>query len=318
MVIRRYRPTDLPGLVAVWNAALANTPNFLRLTEADLRRRAVEVPSFGNTELLVAEQSGDILGFVHLGQGSTLWDNTAARGVDRAEGHIYALVAPERDRSLMEALLEAALARLAESGARRALLTPSWVQGTQPFYNGIAGAYEIPGLSPTRRNLVEVAEAMGFREACWYATPMLDAADQAHLDALFAEADRIGAQARRWGLGVQARTIESPFFPPRRLVEVVQGRRPVACAACGLWEEYARERGRRLFAITSVQVTPAWRRRGLAKLACIRALQAGLQEGAEGFHLHVYRDNQAAWNLYHQALGFRPAQLWVTLSRPLP
>ena len=40
-----------------------------------------------------------------------------------------------------------------------------------------------------------------------------------------------------------------------------------------------------------------------------------VDEGAEGAHLHVWRGNEPAWNLYHRALGFRPKYSWVTLEK---
>ena len=88
-------------------------------------------------------------------------------------------------------------------------------------------------------------------------------------------------------------------------------------AAYGPWEEYTRQYRRKLFGITSVQVDPAWRGRGLGKLVMILATEAAREAGAEALHLHVYRANEAAWNLYHRALGFRPKWRWVTLAKDL-
>jgi ribosomal protein S18 acetylase RimI-like enzyme len=86
-------------------------------------------------------------------------------------------------------------------------------------------------------------------------------------------------------------------------------------AAYGPWEEYIRQYRRQLFGITSVQVAPRWRGKGLGKLILIRALEAAVEAGAEAAHLHVWRENKVAWDLYHRAVGFRPKHTWVTLVK---
>jgi ribosomal protein S18 acetylase RimI-like enzyme len=56
---------------------------------------------------------------------------------------------------------------------------------------------------------------------------------------------------------------------------------------------------------------------GLGKLVMVLAMEAAAREGAQAIHLHVYRDNKPAWNLYHRALGFQPKYTWVTLAKEL-
>ena len=92
----------------------------------------------------------------------------------------------------------------------------------------------------------------------------------------------------------------------------------IAMTALGPWPEYAREYGRRLFGLTNVQVSPRWRGKGLGKLVVIQAIEAAREAGADGVHLHVWKDNRVAWDLYHRALGFRSRYTWVTLARTLP
>jgi ribosomal protein S18 acetylase RimI-like enzyme len=49
----------------------------------------------------------------------------------------------------------------------------------------------------------------------------------------------------------------------------------------------------------------------------VRAIEAARDDGAEAVHLHVWRGNKPAWNLYHRALGFRPGPAWVTLAKEI-
>lgn len=315
--LRAYRRSDLPGLAEVWNECYAGGPNFVRVGEAGLRARVTDQPSFDPERLLVAANGEHILGFVHFGPRTSFWFRRADRSVDPTEGQIYVVVTRGPDPPLARDLLATAVARLAQAGARRALLGPSWVYGTQPFYNGIAGAYEFPGLTAERPELLDLAAEAGFSPLAEYATPELDLSDQEHLAALRAEAVALWRRARDWGLRQRPRPLISPFFPDRDSVELLRGSEIVATAAYGLWEEYARAYGRRLFGITSVQVAQHWRGRGLGKLIVIGAMEAAIEARAEALHLHVWRDNQVAWNLYHRALGFQPKHTWVTLARSL-
>ena len=316
--LRPYRRDDLPDLAEVWNQTFLGTPNFVRLDETDFTRRTVGQPSFDPGTLLVAAQGSRIQGFVHFGPRTNLWSEASARRANPREGQIRAVATATPDPVLERDLLAAAVDRLAEAGAHKVLLGPSWVYGAQPFYNGIAGAYESPGLSTERGDLLDVAAEAGFAPVAEYATPEIDFAEGEHLETLHTLAGELWRSARQWGLQVRRRALSSPFFPDRALVELVLDLETIAVTAFGPWPEYAREYGRRLFGLTNVQVAPRWRGKGLGKLVVIQAIEAARDAGADGVHLHVWKDNRAAWDLYHRALGFRSRYTWVTLARTLP
>ncbi len=312
--LRHYKSSDLPGLVTAWNDCFVGGPNFIRITETDFIRRVVGQPSFDPASLLVACEGDQLRGFVHYGARSNLWSSLPERRVNRAEGQILMVVASPGAKGLLDELLAAAEASLRAQGARKLVLGPSWVYGGQPYYNGFAGAYEIPGLSPTREEVMAVASQRGFTLAAEYGTPQLDAAKLADLQTVAAG---LWPRAREWGLRKYTRPVDSLFFSPRISVELLRGREIVAMTAFGPWEEYEREYGRRLYGLTSVQVATQWRGLGLGKLIVIEAMLSALEQRAEGFHLHVWRANEPAWNLYHLALGFQPTHRWVTLEKTL-
>jgi len=309
--LRGYRVGDLPGLAEAWNDCFAGEPNFVKVDDSDLRRCAFDQASFDPSGVLVATSRSRAIGFVHFGPRINLWPEPRKR----EEAQIYVVVAPKSEGSLVRELLDAGEARPREAGARRVVLGPSWVYGAQPYYNGIAGAYEIPGLSPTRETLMEAARESGYGIAAEYGTPEVDFSNREHLASLESMAQDLRERARTWGMKRRVRSIESSFFPGRRLAEFCRGGEIVATTAYGPWLEYAREYGRRLYGLTSVQVHPRWRGKGLGKLIVIEAIMAAREEGADGVHLHVWRENEAAWNLYHCALGFRPKCSWVTLEK---
>lgn len=312
---RAVRPSDLPGIVAVWNRTFAAQPNFIPLTEADFRKRVMGEPSFDPDCFLVSANRKAVAGFVHYGPLTNFWYEPGERRVDPSGGQIWAVVAPPSDRPLLRALLEEAVGRLSAGGATRILLHPSWVQCTQPFYNGIAGGYENPGLAATRDELLEAAAGQGFAPVAEYGTPELDLSDQDHIQRLSAEAERILARFRGLRRQQRRRVVRSLFFPDRDTVELAQGGETVAVTAYSPWEEYCLAHGRRVYGITGVQVARAWRGQGLGKVIMTMAIQAARAEGAEALHLHVYRENRPAWNLYHRALGFQPRCTWLTLEK---
>jgi len=315
--LRSYRVEDLRELSEVWNDCLGGGPGFVRVDECDLRRCAFGQYCFDAAGVLVATAGSRPVGFVHFGPRMAMWPASARGGAEREEGQIRALVARESEGALMRELLAAAEARLREAGARRVLLGPSWVKGGQFFYNGIAGAYEIPGVSPTREGLMAAAREGGYRVSAEYGTPEVDFSDGEHLSRLEGMAEDLWARARNWGMKRRLGAVESPYFPKRMLVELHRGHEVVATTAYGPWVEYIREYGRRLCGLTSVQVAPDWRGKGLGKLIVIEAMLAARDEGADGAHLHVWRGNETAWNLYHRALGFRRRDNWVTLAKQL-
>ncbi len=313
--LQTYRDNYLPGLTDIWNQTFVGQPNFVRVAQADLLCRVVRQPSFEPANLTVAAEEDHVRGFVHFGPRSNFWHDPSGLRADPTEGQIYAVVAPETDRSLVCDLIAFAVDQLTAAGARRILLGPSWVYGAQPFYNGIAGAYEFPGLSAARHTLVDLAADAGFERLAEYDTPEIDFADRAQLDHLQAVGEELRPRQRELGLQLSVRPLVSTFLSRRECVDLVRGAETVATAAYGLWEEYSREYSKRLFGITSVQVAPRWRGKGLGKLAVLRAIEAAIQAGAAGVHLHVWRDNKVAWNLYHRALGFTSRFTWFTLVK---
>jgi len=313
--LRRFRGDDLRGLAKAWNDCFCSAPNFVAVGEEDLKRRVLDQPGFDQRGVLVAGERGRVAGFVHFGPRLD-WDGNSRWGPrSHDEGHIYALVAPETDRSLIAELLGVAEQRLDAEGARRILLAPSWVYGVQPFYNGIAGGYEMPGLNATRAGVIELAQASGFSIAAEYGTPEIDLSGPEPLKRLAQVAAELRAQASAWGLQLQARVIEERYFPTRTLIELGRGSEVVATAAYGLWPEYLRHYRRRLYGLTSVRVAAQWRGKGLGKLIMVEAMEAARRDGAEGVHLHVWRGNEVAWTLYHRALGFTAGHTWVTLEK---
>lgn|GEM_PF-2005973 len=314
--LRSYRANDAAGLAAVWSECFSGQPNFVDIAEVDLRRRVFEQPAFDSAGIVVAAAGDEIAGFVHFGPRLDLSDDVGTMETRKGEGHIYAVAAPDFEHALTADLIDLAQTRLLKNGARRILLGPSWRFGAQPYYSCIAGAYELPGFSPQREGLMEAAADLGFLPAAEYGTPELDLTERNSLSRLAEMADalwrRVGGMLRQ-----RIDRLDVPYFPPRLAVALVSGRKVVAHTAYGRWTEYERQYNRRLYGITGVHVARPWRGRGLGKLVLIEALLSATKDGAEAAHLHVWRGNKPAWNLYHEALRFEPKHTWITLAKTI-
>ncbi len=210
--LRTYCPEDLPALVALWNRCLVGTPNFIPLTEREFSERVVRAPGFRPELMLLAAEQEELVGYVHYGPRLEMWENGSLQTAPE-EGHIYALVAPRENLPLQRALLEEATLRLADLGAGRVPFYPSWVCGTQSMYNGVAGAYEMPGLSDTRQELLEVAEGQGFARIAEYGTPELSLTDPV-AEALRRQArEELWEAARALGLREETGRCGRSFLP---------------------------------------------------------------------------------------------------------
>jgi ribosomal protein S18 acetylase RimI-like enzyme len=313
IAFRPFQRSDSDALARAWDRCARSQPNPIPCRAEELQGRVFEQAPFDAQGLIVAAQGEELAGFVHFGPRLDLWLREGAAALSE-EGQIRLLATPDTEEGLARDLLGQAEEQLLAAGAQRILLGPSWVQGGQPFWNGIAGAYEIPGLSVLGSAGYRVARELGYTQFAEYGTPELSLTAES-VAQLASEARAGWVTARGWGIQVHERRITSPFFPPRRLVELLRGRRTVATAAYGEWPEYERHYRRKLLGITSVQVAPSWRGKGLGKLVMQECLLACYRAGAAAAHLHVWRENEVAWNLYHRALGFQPGPTWVTMVR---
>ncbi len=197
------------------------------------------------------------------------------------------------------------------------LLYPSWVCGTQAMYNGVAGAYEMPGLSDTRQELLEVAAGQGFAPVAEYGTPELSLTDPAGAAARREAREELWETARALGLWREDRALRPTFFPNRNAVTLVRGRDIIAMTAYGPWEEYLRYYGRPLFGITSVQVEASYRGKKLGKLVMLLALEAARRGRRGGRALARLSQQRAGLEPLPPRAGI-PAQVHLAYPRQRP
>jgi len=138
---RRFRNTDPPGLVDVWNDALTGRGAVRLRTSSPLERFTCSKLFFDPDGLIIAEDDGRTVGFVHAGFGS----NATGDALDMQAGVtcMIAVSPPYRGRGIGSELLRRSEAYLRDHGAQRLYAGP--LAPLNPFYFGLYGGSELPG-----------------------------------------------------------------------------------------------------------------------------------------------------------------------------
>jgi ribosomal protein S18 acetylase RimI-like enzyme len=138
---RRFRNSDPPQLVEVWNDAFTGRGAVRLHYSSTLERFAFSKLFFDPDGLIVAEEDGRVVGFAHAGFGST----GDGKALDLQAGVVCALaVSPShRRRGIGTELLKHSESYLHSRGAKRIHAGP--MSPLDPFYFGTYGGSQLPG-----------------------------------------------------------------------------------------------------------------------------------------------------------------------------
>jgi ribosomal protein S18 acetylase RimI-like enzyme len=141
LTFRQFRNTDPPRLVEVWNEAFTGRGAVRLRNSSPLERQAFARAYFDPAGLILAEEDGRCVGFVHAGFGA----NEQESGVSYTSGVICLIaVRPSHQRRGVGGdLLGRAEAYLRQRGAER--IFAGQVAPLDPFYHGLYGGAEMPG-----------------------------------------------------------------------------------------------------------------------------------------------------------------------------
>lgn len=159
----RYRPfrnTDPPHLAAIWRAQPPLRAMAQPMSVAILDRLVLSKPYFDRLGLIVAVDDDRPVGFVHAGFGSTAdgSDLATERGVT-----CMLLVAPhaQADEIARELLVQSE-DYLIRRGAKT--LYGGCIEPLNPYYLGLYGGSEMPGVLASHTQLVDLLQKNGYRE----------------------------------------------------------------------------------------------------------------------------------------------------------
>ncbi len=300
---RTFRNTDPPAVAALWRAQ-AGQPGLTQPVSVDLIEQLIfSKIYFDRHGLVVAFDDERPAGFVHAGFGP----NEEREAVDPAMGvTCVVIVRPEYlGTDLAPRLLEHSEQYLRERGAK--VLYGGGIDPLNPFYTGLYGGSELPGVLETDREVCQLFLAHGYREID--RTVLL----RRGLTGFEVPFDRRQMQLRRQMIvEVTADALARDWWEACTLgdfdltrFEVVPrvGGPPVATATFRAMEPIGSGGVGRRTGLVGLFVDPALRRRGLAVFVLSEAFRQFGRQGITVVEAQTNQHNSHALGVYRK-LGF--------------
>ncbi len=314
MQFRTFHNADPPHLAALWRTCDTSTGLCRPMTASLLEDVVFAKGYFDHAGLIVAEDQGRIIGFIHAGFGF----NDDCSALDPQRGVISMLIVHPRHRrkGVGSALLARAEQYLAEHGATT-IQGGEWGDAS-PFYAGLYGQSACPGILKSAEAAVAFFLAAGY-EAC-------------------AETRQLRLELPRFRPPLDRR-----FFQMRRMVEVYHAYDPVPrdwweASRLGVLERVAFELvprsasgrvSKALFwyhepayrevsgdwvGLIEVTTLPDARRRGYATFLLAEAFKHLSGSGFQQIAAVCQADNAAGLGLLHK-LGFEGINQGIVFSK---
>ncbi|MFW5692983.1 MAG: GNAT family N-acetyltransferase [Thermoguttaceae bacterium] len=300
---RAFRNTDPPAIAAIWRSR-AGQPGLVQPISADLIQQLVlSKLYFDFRGLILAFDDERPVGFAHAGFGP----NEARDDVDTAMGVTCVVVLhPEYEQSEAGAgLLQRCEQYLRDRGAK--VLYGGGIEPLNPFYTGLYGGSELPGILETDQAVCELLLAHGYREMD---RTVLLRRDLNDFEVPF---DRRQMQLRRQMLvEVTADALARDWWEACTLgdfdltrFEVVPraGGPPAATATFRAMEPIGSGGVGRRTGLVGLFVDPALRRRGLAVFLLSEAFRQFVRQGITVVEAQTMQHNTPALAVYDK-LGF--------------
>jgi ribosomal protein S18 acetylase RimI-like enzyme len=300
---RTFRNWDPPALVALWNANAAGRGTAPHVDVDDLDRLVFAKAYFDPKGLIVCEDDGRTVGFVHAGFGAS----SDSSGLSREVGVIAMLLvaASHRRRGIGRELVRRAEQYLRGCGST--VIYAGGMHPVDPFYLGLYGGSEMPGILRSDSTAHAIFTSLGYR-----------AADEC----LVLERD-LGAPlvvtnpgARRWARQVEVCVDLTPQaanwwsawryspFEYAQFTATLLGTQQIVARA-GAWEIFPLQEawGAEAIGIVDVHVEPDFRNQGLGSHLVVQLLRHYRCNGLTLAEVQTMPRNVAAVRLYER-LGF--------------
>ncbi len=303
---RTFRNTDPPAVIEIWRSR-AGQPGLLQPVSADLFEQLVFAkPYFDCRGLIIAAADGRSVGFAHAGFGP----NDSHNEICTDSGvTCLVLVRPDCPAAEVAAgLLERTEQYLRDRGAKTLYGGGVWPRN--PFYLGLYGGAELPGILNSDHLAIELFRSHGYQEIDQTLTFRRDLTD------FQLPMDRAQLALRR------QMTVQMTADPPSRSwwdacttadfdltrFEVMPrgGGQVLARATFRDMEPAAGGTFVRGSGLIDLEVDPALRRQGLASYLLGEAFQNCSRQGIMLIEVQTVARNAAAIALYRK-LGFRQA-----------
>lgn len=300
---RNFRNDDPPGLAEIWNDAFAGRGNVRLRSSSPLERHVFAKPYFDPAGLIVAEENGLRVGFVHAGFGPNETESASCH--DQGVICLIGVRTGYQRRGIGSELLRRSEAYLRDRGAKN--LYAGQMRPLNPFYFGLYGGSELPGFLDSDPATGPFLGKHGYQpgDSCLVF--------QRRLDQSFTVADgRFSALRRSYELRLLPQIKLGTWWQESvlGLVEPVEVRleekwtgQAAATAVAWEMEGFSWRWESPTVGIMDLQVRADLRRQGFAKFLLAQLLKH-LQEQYFGIvEIQTMEANQAAVNLY-RAMGF--------------
>jgi ribosomal protein S18 acetylase RimI-like enzyme len=308
---RKFRNTDPPGLVAIWNEVFVGHGGIWLPNSSPLERCVFSKPYFDPAGLILAEEDGVFLGFVHAGFGGDNQGAAAGADLSKAAGVICQLgVRPRfRRRRIGSDLLRRGEEYLQERGAAAIYAGPH--RPRDPFYLGLYGGSNLPGF------LASQAETQPFLTRQGYGVAQEVIIHRRRIrDPLRTFDARVSAYRQQYELRVAARKIFAGWWQecvfgsvePLEFSLVDKASNEQAVRALVWYMEGFGDVNRRLVGLVNLEVKENKRRQGLGRFFLGLLFRALEEEYFEGMELQVEKTNTAALE-FCLHVGFAPVDV---------
>jgi ribosomal protein S18 acetylase RimI-like enzyme len=301
---RKFRNTDPPALVEIWNEVVAGRGGVKLLHSTPLESCVFSKPYFDPAGLLIAEDDGRAIGFAHAGFGSDA--RGTALNYKMGVVCMFAVRPASRRKGVGTRLLQECERYLQEKGARAVLAGAH--PPLDPYYLGLYGGAGLPGI------LTYSTEAEPFLLKHRYQHNRSIAVMQRRLIEPFKMADpRYAAFLQQLESRVCVRRASGPWWreatlgalePLEILLEDRGSRELLARALAWELEGFGDTCPSPAVAIMDIVVKESRRRQGLGKFFLSQFLRTLQEQYFETAQIQVEDDN-AAGIAFCLALGFK-------------
>ena len=306
---RPFRNSDPPALVGLWNQSIPDIGAVRPLRVHELDRHAFGTVCFDRAGLIVAEQDGRILGYVHAGFGPDLpVEFTAPLSIDTSLGTIAMLVV---DRGVADPDLARSLILEAERYLRSRGASVLYAGGQfplNPFYWGLYGGAEGSGVLSCHPVFAQTLTAMGYEPVNTTVFLEFDLASPEPRDA------RAVLTRRQAQLVIEEDALPIHWWENQALSEFHLTRFRLLARSDGTelarattWDMawFGRGDGRTRTGLNDVEVSPSHRRKGYGRYLVFEVIRWARERAWALVEVQTLATNQPALDLY-QTLGFVP------------
>lgn len=314
---REFRNTDPPALADIWRARTQERGLMQPMSGELFERLVLSKPYFDNAGLIVAEDQRRLVGFVHAAFGP----NEELCNLSRRIGLTCMLmVRPEYRRlGIGKQLLIRSEAYLRGLGAE--LLMGGGIRPMHPFYLGLYGGSEMPGVLDSDVQAQQLYKAAGYQEVARCLVLHRD------LSGFRPPVNRQQMQIRR---RVSTEVLRDPQAAnwwdacsfgnfERTRYDLVEQEGGAAVATATFWsmEPLSTSWGVRAVGLINFEVQPERRREGLATYLLCEAFRQLHEEGVQLVEAQTPQQNVGAHQLYLR-LGFREVDQGAVYQKDAP